>query len=91
MLTFHLLIIRIFAFSTGHQSIKNETPQFMSNMKAVGRRIGVAILQAQSDRWELVGTVVWSWTPRGGIIPEAIKIPPIIVEKAQASLLGEIE
>ena len=46
---------------------------------------------ADPKRWECVDAVVWSWTPRGGKVAEAIKIPPIVVEKAQASLLGENE
>ena len=46
---------------------------------------------ADPKRWEFVDTVVWSWIPRGNKMPDKIKIPPNIVEKAQASLLACVE
>ena len=36
--------------------------------------------------WECVDAIVWSWTTRDGRTLEATKIPPTVVEKAQASL-----
>ena len=46
---------------------------------------------ADPKHWEFVDTVVWSWIPRGNKMPDKIKIPPNIVEKAQASLLACVE
>ena len=46
---------------------------------------------ADPKRWECVDAIVWSWTPRGGRVAEVVKIPPIVVEKAQASLIGANE
>ena len=69
---------------------KHGTPKSMNNMKVVGIRIGVAILQTQSDGSLLTLSCGHGLQGAEYFLKQS-KSQAIIVEKAQASLMGAIE